>query len=120
MNIPESHRSLIEQTYDGICTIYKVTTTTNEYGANKNVYWPTVTGQPCRLSYKMAGTASTGNTADVSQTATLFIAPEVDIPEGCKLSITQYGHTTEWERSGPPSYYPSHQQVPLALSKEHA
>ena len=76
---------------------------------------------PCRVSYKKVEvTAEVEHASRKVQTITLIIGSEYEIPEGSKITVTQSGVTEEYERSGAPAVYSSHQEVPLTLKKEWA
>ena len=71
---------------------------------------------PCRVSYEtVKPTETVEMAAQTVQAVTLFCAPELEIPEGTKLVVTQNGVTREYERSGTPAVYTCHQEVPLEL-----
>ena len=53
--------------------------------------------------------------AQVAQSVVLYIDPSVDIPEGSKVTVTQNGVTRDYERSGTPAVYSTHQEIPLEL-----
>jgi len=81
----------------------------------------TVENAPCRLVYgSVSSTEPVAQAAQVPQTAKLLIDPSVDIPEGSKITVTQNGVTSTYERSGKPAVYSWHQEVPLTLAKEWA
>lgn len=71
---------------------------------------------PCRISYTTVKAAepSEGAAATV-QAVTLYIDPDLDIPEGSKITVSQNGVTRDYERSGTPAVYTAHQEVPLEL-----
>ena len=78
-------------------------------------------GQPCRLSFTMVKSASDGHVANVSQAVTLFIAPDVVVPSGSKIVVTQQsGIVTLFSNSGESSKYMTHQEIPLELFKRYA
>lgn len=56
----------------------------------------------------------------VSQSVVLFIAPEVEIPSGSKITVTQNGKTTDYCRSGESAVYTSHQEIALELFEDYA
>lgn len=109
--------------YTGRCTVYeyqsiedpatKITASLQEV--------PVLSNQPCRLSYKtITGTSQDGGAATVAQEVKLFIAPEIIIRPGSKITVTQNGVTTDYRRSGKPAVYTNHQEIILELFKERA
>ena len=109
------HRTVIEQTYDGTCTIYSL----QDVKDHKEV---TLLGDvPCHLSFSGAVTAEgTGTSTDVKQEIKLLLAPEVLVPPGSRIEVTQHGMTVSYSRSGKPAVYSSHQEILLELWKEYA
>ncbi|WP_202973814.1 hypothetical protein [Lysinibacillus parviboronicapiens] len=80
-----------------------------------------LTDQKCKLSYeKQTSTTPTGGPALIAQTTKLFIAPELDIPAGSKIIVTQHNKTTEYARSGEPAIYTDHQEVQLELFERYS
>lgn len=74
--------------------------------------------EPCRISFDTVKTtqAETGAAA-VAQSITLFVDRAVAIPPGSKITVTQNGTTAEYEQSGKPAVYSTHQEIPLELFK---
>lgn len=72
--------------------------------------------QPCKLSFeRLTTTTENSNAALITQGAKLFLSPTIEIPPGSKITVTQNGKTTDYERSGEPAIYTNHQEVPLEL-----
>ena len=68
---------------------------------------------PCRVSYK-SSPPSTGDTiATATQTVTLFLDPDIEIPPGCDIDVVQNGRTLKYKASGVPMVFQSHQEIPL-------
>ena len=71
---------------------------------------------PCRLSFKaITGTSEKDNAAVVSQITKLFLAPDIKVPPGSKITVTQNGKTIDYEQSGQPGFYSGHQEIILQL-----
>ena len=71
---------------------------------------------PCRLSFKtINSTNQTDTGAAVTQTVKVFLAPEIKVKPGSKLTITQNDVTTEYKASGKPAFYSTHQEIVLEL-----
>lgn len=76
----------------------------------------TVSDAPCRISHTtIKSTQPSEEATAVAQSVTLYIDPSVDIPEGSKVTVTQNGVTRDYERSGTPAVYSTHQEIPLEL-----
>nr|DAF12314.1 MAG TPA: head closure knob [Caudoviricetes sp.] len=115
-------RKAIESMYDGICTIIerqKVKLPNKSTGFKDIVVLEDI---PCRLSFKTitnTNQAETGVSA-VVQVTKVFIAPEIQVKPGSKLTITQNDVTTEYKSSGQPAIYTTHQEIELELFERWA
>ena len=106
-------RRAIESRYDGLCTITNLDTVRVK-GVNKTEPVVYCKNQPCRLSYQKGGSASQSDTVNTSyQEIKLFIAPEIEIKVGAKITVTQNNVTETYKRSGKPLVYKYHQEVLL-------
>ena len=114
-------RAAVESLYKGLCTVYvqkEVTdpithiTSFAEEAAMENI--------PCRLSFSTIYSAQEGVADGLKQVTKLFIAPEIRIPAGSKIVVTQENVTTAYVRSGEPAYYESHQEIVLNLFERYA
>jgi len=109
----------IEKLYDGVCTIIDyekqqgVTNNTIEAIKAENV--------KCRLSYKSdKNSEQTDKTTDVLQQIKLFLPPDIDVKQGCKIIVTQEGETNTFLCAGKPLMYGSHKEIVLELEKRYA
>ena len=111
-------RAAIERLYKGLCSVkVKVSSVNEETG--ETVF--TEKEQPCRLSFQSRNSAAKDDGYNtVSQSVVLFIAPEVEIPSGSKITVTQNGKTTDYCRSGESAVYTSHQEIALELFEDYA
>lgn len=115
-------REALERAYTGVCEVRghvsdvdTETGLTRPRGAQCVVY----EALPCRLSFERAGAAQKTDTgAAVAQGVKLFCAPDVRIPPGSEIAVTQNGVTTEYLASGQPAVYPTHQEIALELKEE--
>lgn len=116
------HRRTVEAAYDGICRIYgmqsvkdPVTKVTKQQEAlvQENI--------PCHLSYSSTAPVSGSDmAAAVTQTIKLFLAPELVVPPGSRIEVTQQGRSESYGQSGKTAVYSSHQEILLELWKEYA
>lgn len=115
-------RKAIESMYDGVCTI-------EEYRKNKDPVTKIMSldpvivldKQPCRVSYSNISTASQSeSTANIIQSVKLFIAPEINILAGSKITVTQNGRATVYKNSGEPAIYSTHQEIFLEVFEDKA
>ena len=109
-------RQAIERLYKGLCSVrVKVSSVNKETG--ETVF----TEQPCRLSFSSRNSSAKDDGYNtVSQSVVLFIAPEIEIPSGSKITVTQNGKTTDYCRSGESAVYTSHQEIALELFEDYA
>lgn len=77
---------------------------------------PTVTDEPCRVSYASASSANPSETVTIAeQQITLFLRPDLKIKAGSRITVTQNGRTVDYMASGQPKVYSSHQEIALKL-----
>lgn len=117
---PELERALLEQTYDGVMT---VTGTSKQEVGGETVVTPDAVlyeNIPCALSFSGTPDSRTdANSGQISYQATIYCAPELAIPAGCRLAVQQYGVTYRLKYSGESAVYPTHQQL-SAVREERA
>ena len=112
-------RKAIESLYDGKCTItehQKIKRENKSTGFQDVVVLEDI---PCRLSFKTINNTNQTDTAAsaVVQITKVFLAPEIQVKPGSKLTITQNDVTTEYKSSGEPALYETHQEIILELFK---
>ena len=110
-------RKAIESLYDGKCTITEHQKVKKENKSTAFVDVVVLEDEPCRLSFKtINNTSQTDNAASaVVQITKVFLAPEIQVKPGSKLTITQNNVTTEYKSSGKPAVYSTHQEIVLEL-----
>lgn len=109
-------RKAIESLYSGTCNIieYQEYIKPNKSTGHHEVM--VFEGQPCRLSFSSSpSTSQTESAAQLVQTIKVFLAPEIKVKAGSKMTITQNGVTTEYKSSGEPALYRTHQEIILEL-----
>lgn len=112
-------RKAIESLYDGICDVseYQKVVKANKSTGFSEV--PVLKKQSCRISFSsFPNTSQNENlSSGVQQLVKLFIAPDVTVKPGSKVSVTQNGVTTDYKSSGQPAIYSTHQEINLELFK---
>lgn len=110
-------RKAIETTYRGSLTMYEhrdVTDEKTKLTTQKEV--PVLTKVPCKVSFGTISSAEqTATAASVTQAVKLFCTPEITLKPGCRLSVEQDGISTDYQMSGQPATYPTHQEIMLDL-----
>lgn len=111
------HRQVLEAAYDGNLTVLEYQQVKNpktKLTEQKEVV--VLEKQPCRLSHdSVQPSAKERGAEEVFQMVRLFLAPEVKIKPGSKLSVTQNGVTRAYQCSGTPAVYATHQEIILTL-----
>ena len=112
-------RQVIETLYTGKCTITEHQKVKNENKSTGFAEVVVLTDEPCRLSFNTINSTSQTDTSAsaVVQTVKVFLAPEIQVKPGSKLTITQNGVTTDYKSSGEPAFYSTHQEIVLELFK---
>lgn len=110
-------RTAIESLYKGKCTITEFQATTDAVSKiTSQGEVDVLKDQPCKLAFKtITSTKPNDGSAALVQAAKLFIAPEVVVKPGSKITVTQDGVTTAYKNSGKPAIYASHQEIMLDL-----
>lgn len=113
-----NHRQAVEQTYRGTCRLYVSRMVKEEETKITKEERVLVEPEfPCRLSFSTASAREKDGTFVKVQEVKLFCAPEISIPAGSLLEITQDNRTASYEQSGYPAVYQSHQEVALHLKE---
>ena len=109
-------RKAIESTYTGICTITEWQRIKQPNKTTDFVEVMVLENQPCKLSFSsLKNAVETDIGTAITQTVKIFLAPEVKVKTGSKISITQNGITTEYKNSGEPSMFATHQEIMVEL-----
>lgn len=108
--------------YDGTATVSEWGKVKDkESGLTKQGEVILLENQPCHLSKESSAPAEqTVSTAQVSQTVKLFIAPDIQIKAGSKITVTQAGITAMYTHSGKSTVYDTHQEILLDLFEKFA
>ena len=119
--ILKSARETIHSMWDGLCTAFENKTSKDKYGIVSSEKVEICKNEPCRLSFKNISQAEqTGLGANVSQVVKLFISPEVYIPPGSRIEVTQNNVTRRYKHSGISAVYTNHQEIVLEAEQEKA
>lgn len=116
----KKYASVIKGLWQGKCTVTVRNNDTTDETTGRAVVSEvdTCTNEPCRISFDtVKATQQENNAATIAQSIMLFIDREVVVPPGSKITVTQNGITNEYEQSGKPAVYSTHQEIPLELFK---
>lgn len=113
-------RKAIERLYDGICTITGMQEVIKESGATGFEPVEICTDQPCRLSFGISRTNTGEAATETTHEAKLFLAPEIVIPAGSRVTVKQNDSTWEYKLSSTPAVYSTHQEIRFSLKDRWA
>ena len=109
-------RKAIESLYTGECSITEYKKIKKQNGSTGFRETMVIEHQPCRISFKTIASAKEGAmNQSITQVIKLFIAPEIVVKTGSKITVTQNNITTEYKSSGKPAMYATHQEIILEL-----
>ena len=117
----KGHRKALESLYLAVCNIYTLVDERGDYGITDQTEQLLYENQKCRVSYKNISAANqTESFATTAQEIKLFIAPELIIPAGSTIEVTQNNRTEKYKSSGKAAVYTNHQEIILKSYKERA
>nr|DAE94896.1 MAG TPA: head closure knob [Caudoviricetes sp.]DAK15439.1 MAG TPA: head closure knob [Caudoviricetes sp.]DAM32183.1 MAG TPA: head closure knob [Caudoviricetes sp.]DAN79338.1 MAG TPA: head closure knob [Caudoviricetes sp.] len=117
----EKAKKAIQSLWTGVCNIFGFKDTEDKYGATIHTEVMLFENLPCRLSFKnISQTNQTESFAVSSQVVKLFIAPDVYVPPGSVIEVTQNGITRKYKHSGISAVYTNHQEIVLEAYKGSA
>lgn len=117
----EKAKKAIQSLWTGVCNIFGFKDVEDKYGATTNAEVTLFENLPCRLSFKnISQTNQTESFAVSSQVVKLFIAPDVYVPPGSMIEVTQNGVTRKYKHSGISAVYTNHQEIVLEAYKGSA
>lgn len=109
----------------GKATIYNYQTVTDPTTyESKQFKVVIVEDEPCRVSYEnrtqgqMINQSNGATTSD--QEITLFIRPDLNIPPGSVIEVTQHNRTVKYKGSTQTAVYTNHQEIGLELYEDYA
>lgn len=114
-------KKAIESLYIGKCTVTEHRQYIDE--TTKQTKFEDVdilTDVPCRLSFSSLRPTDENIAASVTQSIKLFLDPNIVIPAGCKITVTQNNKTIAYKQSGEPAFHTNHQEISLELFKKWA
>lgn len=105
---------LNELFYRGVCDIETFPTQKDPVTRKtKKVAVKVYENLPCLLSHESKNTSDSRELPSAEQTIMLFIDPEIDVPAGSKVTVTQDDRTVEFAHSGRSNRFPGHQEIEL-------
>ena len=114
-------KEAIMSMWTGLCSVFEFKEITDKYGKTRHKLIKICENTPCRLSFKNINSAEqTEMQVKTSQVIKLFVAPEVYIPPGSIIEVTQNNITRKYKNSGISAIYTNHQEIILENFKESA
>ena len=111
VDVLEQARGALRSLWTGLCTIFEYKESEDRYGVTTHGLEKVEDGIKCRLSFKNISQAvSDENKANVTQVVKLFLAPEVYVPPGSVIEVTQNNITRKYKHSGISAIYTNHQE----------
>lgn len=105
-------RAAVESAYDGVCSVVEFRNVRGDDGICRQCETVVYRDIPCKLSFELNyPVRQTDSAASVSQRAKLFVAPEVNVKNGSKIVVEQYGKRAEYGFSGETAVYPTHREI---------
>ena len=112
--------NVVEKKYNGTCTVYEYTATTDANNITSNSEKVLYTDQPCRMVVESNPNAADARIPSLSQTITLLCSPSLAIAPGSRIVVTQEGRTEGFKAAGIAAVYTTHQEITLITEKEYA
>lgn len=111
-------RRAIERLYTGTCTIEVKPRLQKDPITKKTAVSDTVViykDIPCQLSHLSQTASESRILPQADGQIMLFLAPEIDVPEGSRITVEQAGITDVYGHSGRPNMFPTHQEITLTI-----
>ena len=107
-----NEQQIIESTYTGRMTVYQFENVTMSWGETRQERVLLYDGVPCALSqYQLRPAAHGDSHSQREYQAKLFAPPDVSLPAGCDVEVSQHGMMYKFRYSGEAFIYPSHQEI---------
>lgn len=114
-------RQSIEKYYKHTCSIVAEVEHENEDFTTSFGPVTLVENQPCRISFTTIDSVSEKDMSyRVIQVVKLFLAPEITVPEGSKITVSHDGRTDVYNSTGKPAVYPTHQEIIMKTDDKYA
>lgn len=111
----EAARKAIESTYDSVAVVSEYQKKKDEQtGLTREGEVVVKEGISCRLSFEqLKAVDQSESAASIMQVTKLFLAPDIRIKPGSKITVTHAGVTTDFTSSGVPAVFETHQEIVL-------
>lgn len=121
VDVLKEAREAIQSLWTGLCDIFCYEEVEDKYGVTSLVLNKVSEKIKCRLSFKnITQTTADENKSNVTQVVKLFVAPEIYVPPGSIIEVTQNNVTRKYKYSGLSAIYTNHQEIILDAYEEVA
>lgn len=118
---------ILKRMWKDACTIQITQETKDLDGISHRVWVPLVENEPCKLSFyddhtRINSSRGNANANPLFQQTKLFIRPDLDIPEGSRITVVTHKNnkTLYFETSGDPALFTNHQEILIEGVKKWA
>lgn len=112
-------RKAIESLYADTCRIITEKDTIDPDTGIVNTARVTSAEYHCRISYKNLPVTGGDGIPVITQSVTLFLSPEIDVPAGADIDVVRQGRPLHFKSAGVSAVYDNHQEISLAHRKVH-
>lgn len=112
-------RKAIESLYADICRIITEKDTIDPDTGIVNTARVTSAEYHCRISYKNLPVTGGDGIPVITQSATLFLSPEIDVPAGADVDVVRQGRHLHFKSAGVSAVYDNHQEISLEHREVH-
>ena len=112
-------RKAIESLYADTCRIITEKDTVDpDTGIVKTVR-VTSAEYPCRISYKNLPATGGDGIPVITQSVSLFLSPEIDVPAGADVNVVRQGRPLHFKSAGVSAVYDNHQEISMEHREVH-
>lgn len=112
-------RKAIESLYADTCRIITEKDTIDPDTGIVNTARVTSAEYHCRISYKNLPVTGGDGIPVITQSVTLFLSPEIDIPAGADVDVVRQGRPLHFKSAGVSAVYDNHQEISLEHREVH-
>lgn len=112
-------RKAIESLYADTCRIITEKDTIDPDTGIVNTARVTSAEYHCRISYKNLPVTGGDGIPVMTQSVTLFLSPEIDIPAGADVDVVRQGRPLHFKSAGVSAVYDNHQEISLEHREVH-
>lgn len=115
-------KDALRKLWNDTCNVYIQEKTINEINKRTEfVETLVIENEPCKLSFNSLNTVENINNApSITQTITIFLDNELEIPSGSKIVVTRQNKQFVYKQSGQPRLFSNHQEIKLELFERWA